>query len=328
MKTLNLIAYSKTGFEQNIGDSFTAIALQKYLKRKTDSWQLGYFNLKKYDLNKYDLVILGGGGIYHPDHLKTLEKNTNLFSSTTPLAIIGIGLNLEGQQQFKDKDIKRLINLNKRAFINTVRDDWSFNYLKSLGINSQITGCPSLFLPELYQLKTKPIYDLGLNFAISHTGYYQQKSQSTLKFINRVAKKLKGKKIIICHSKKEKKLYQKIFPNIRVFYSNKPQSVLSIYRNCQLVLGMRGHSQIFALATNTSSLAIPLNEKVAQPVKMTSQSSDKLIISLNESLASVEKKINYVFKNQFKIKKQQRRLKNQLKNNFLKTIKQIHQRFN
>jgi len=323
MKIINLLAYSKTGFEQNIGDAFAALALKKYLKQKKDRWVTAFFNRSRVDLRPYDLVVLGGGGLYHPDHLKSLEKNTNLFSSPTPLAIVGVGLNLDGRQKFNSQDNRRLKRLVEVSFLNTVRDQWSFNYLKWLGLQTKITGCPSLFLPDRVNLQSKKTYDLGINLATSHARFYLQKSGQTLRLVDRVVKKLGGEKIVICHAKKEKRLFQKIFPKVRVFYSSRPQKVFSVYRCCRLVLGMRGHSQIFSLAVGTPSLAIPLNEKVAQPVKMTLKNYRPLIVSLDESLASVAKKIATARKNAPQIKNQQASLVKKLKINFLQSIKLI-----
>ena len=286
---------------------------------------MGWFNQKKYDLEKYQLVILGGGGIYHPDHLKSLEANTNLYSSQTPLAIVGVGLNLDGSQQFSTSDKKRLIRLVNRSFVNSVRDQWSMDFLNKLKLKSTITGCPSLFLPELLNLKASPANRLIVNIALSHTRHFQSNSAKTLKFIDRVIKQLPYEIIIVCHAKKEKKLFKSIFPNSNVFYSSSPKKVFSIYKNSSLVIGMRGHSQIFALAVNTPSIAIPLNKKVAEPVKMTLPNSKPLLLSLNQSLPATLNKISFALNNQIRIKSKQQQLKKKLKANFLNTIKHIYE---
>jgi len=330
MKILNLLAYSNKGYEQNIGDLLIAASLKKYLHKKKDRWAIGYFNREKFDLDKFDLVIIGGGGLYHPGHLQDLESQLNLYTSTAPLALIGLGLSLDGRSYVSLANKKAIKKINKRAFISSVRDQWTYDLLQSLDLKTSLTGCPSLFLSDCYPEIDKQTlkYDIGFNFAASHTPYYQQQSSKVIKFINAVAKNLKGKKIVICHNRKEKKFYQKIFPNTKVFYSDKPQKVLSVYKNCQLIIGMRCHSQIFSQAVQTPALAIPLNEKVSQPIKMAFKSPNKFIVSLDDSLSSVEKKIKYIQKNHKQIQRQQQALKKRLKNNFLKIIKQIHQRFN
>lgn len=323
MKILNLVANEPNGPNQNIGDSFASLALKEYAKGKRDKWIVGNFHKRKFDLDKYGLVILGGGGLYNSGHLTKLFTDVNIVFSNSPLAIMGIGLNLDGGEKLNKKDNEKIIVLNKRAFVSTVRDVWSKSYLEKLGIKTSLTGCPSLFLPEVAEMNKSERYDIGLNFAMSHTSYYQKQALKVVKFIDRVARKLEGSKIIICHSKWEKKVYKDLIPGIEIFYSDKPKEVFGVYKACKMIIGMRGHSQIFALAVNTPSLAIPLNEKVAQPVKMIWEKSDNLLINLDDPLDKVERKILYLEKNYKKIKTEQKLLKEKLKINFYRAMETI-----
>ena len=92
MNILNLISHTKQGFCQNIGDSFTSLALKHYLKKKSDRWQIGRFNEKHFNLNRWDKVVLGGGGLFNPHLLEVLETNVSWRTSQTPLFIMGVGL--------------------------------------------------------------------------------------------------------------------------------------------------------------------------------------------------------------------------------------------
>lgn len=325
MKIINLFAYQKKGLTQNIGDLFTSLALKDYLKRAQDKWTVSYLNRQSINLSKYDLVVLGGGGLYHPGHLKDLSKNTNLFNCSTPLAILGLGLNLDYHQKisisFKDQ-IRRLIS---RSFINTVRDNLTANFLKELKHNTEITGCPSMYLPTQNSFTSPKPNLLGLNFALNHTDYYQTQSTRILNFIKSSIKPLDYKKLIICHAQAEKKIYKSIFPNSDVFFSTDPQKIFKAYKSCQLIIGMRGHSQIFSQAVNTPSLALPLNLKVLEPIKMAHKNYHKLVLSLDDSLSEVNQKTKYVLKNRSILVKEQQKLILKLKPKFLSIIKTIHE---
>ena len=325
MKIINLIAYQKSGFNQNIGDLFTSLALKNYLKRPKDSWTVGCFNNQSINLDKYDLVVLGGGGLYHPGHLQDIATKTNLFSSPTPLAIIGLGLNLESHQKitssFKSQ-VKRLVN---RSTVNTARDNLTVSFLKKLKLKTKLTGCPSMFLPES-DLDSIPEWNLiGLNFALNHTDYYKHKSAKTLKFINSSIKPLTYNKLIICHGKAEKKLYRSLFPDSEIFFSTNPKKVFEKYKSCQLVIGMRGHSQIFSQAVGVPSLALALSPKVLEPIKMAHPNHRQLTLSLTDSLSNVNKKISYTLKHHQILVKEQQNLISTLKKSFLSTIQILHE---
>lgn len=325
MKILNLISYVSEGLNQNIGDLFTALSLHRWLFEKKDQWKTVFFNFQKVNPQDFDLVILGGGGLYQPGHLHCLRQLTDWRKFKKQLAIVGLGLNLDNQQKINSKDKDFIKLLNQKAFVNSSRDLWTQSFLKKIAVKTILTGCPALFLSDFYQLPRKKEFFLGVNIALYHTQIYREKSKKIINFFQKIIKETKGKKIIICHCQEEKALLSSIFP-APCFYSVNPEEVFKTYSLCQLVIGMRGHSQIFSLAVNTPSLAISLNEKTLQPLKMTWPKSENLILHLDDNLSEVQQKIDYLLDHYQEIKRRQKQLKERLKKNFLLVIRKIKER--
>jgi len=326
MKILNLISYTHQGLCQNIGDLFSALSLRFYLCSKTDQWKTIFYNEEGVRLNNFDLLIVGGGGLYHPGHLERLAEVIDWNQFKLPLAIVGLGLNLEKGTKLRKKDISFMKLLHEKSFVNSCRDQWTFSFLKKIGIKSLLTGCPSLFLPRFYRLSHKKKYDFGINIGLYHAPWYQKNQKKIIKFIEKNIFPLKGEKIFICHNHQEQEVLSKIWPHQKIFYSINPQKVFTVYSQVKTVIGMRAHSQIFSLAVATPSLAINASEKVVQPVKMVWPQSKDLIIEIDDNLETVKRKVKYLTAYYHEIKKKQIKLKRKLYQRFRLIIKKIKEK--
>lgn len=325
MRILNLISYTNDGVCQNIGDLFSALSLRKYLGENL-TWQTVFFNEEKVKINPGDCLIIGGGGLYHPAHLEKLNERVDWQKFDQPLALIGLGLNLDRGEKLgqKDKAIVKLIH--EKSFLSSCRDWWTLDFLKRLGIKSHLTGCPAVFLPDFFSFSKTKKYDLGINIALYHTPWHQKNSQKIIAFVKNCLLPLKGKKIFLCHSQAEPPLLREIFRAQKFFYSTDPQQVFQAYAQTRMVIGMRSHSQIFALGVGTPSLAIDAGEKVVQPVKMIWSGKSNLIIGLDDDLTQVDKKVEFLKKNAKEVKKKQKKLKEKLKKEFSLVVKKIKAR--
>lgn len=326
MKILNLISYTNEGVCQNVGDLFSALSLRNYLFKASCQWKTVFFNQEEVDPQPFDLVILGGGGLYHPGHLKRLTEVVNWEKFDKPLAIVGLGLNLDKGMKLKKKDEAIIKMINQKSFISSCRDLWTFKFLKKLGIKAYLTGCPTTFLADFYRLSQRKKYDFGLNLCLYHTPWYQKNALKITLFIKNILLKIEGEKVFICHCQEEPVLLEKIFGRNLYFYSISPQKIFEIYSQAKMIIGMRSHSQIFSLGVGTPSLPIDSNEKVIQPIKMYWPKSKNLIINLDDNLKIVERKVKYLTTHYREIKKKQKELKKKLYRNFVLVTKKIKEK--
>lgn len=315
MKIINLIAYENKGPNQNIGDLFSSLALKDSFKTKKDSWRTVNFHKTVSNLDNYDLVIVGGGGLINPGQIKVLTKNSNIQNTSTPTIFLGVGLNLDKGQKYSKQDILHLKKLTATSRFIGSRDQLTKTFLDKLKIKNSLVGWPSSIYAKNLTKDVPQKYDYGFNFALHHSAVYQKNAGKTLKLISLV-KRISSSGIVICHSKFEKRIFQRIFKDVYpVFYSNKPNDVFNIYKQCKMVVGMRGHSQIFALGVNTPSMPISLNDKVSEPLLMLGNYK-KYVLDLECTEEVLNQRLKEFLKELPSIKKKQRDLISKLEVNY------------
>ncbi len=134
-------------------------------------------------LNQHDLCVIGGGGLYSKYFL---PMNTEVIKSIEiPIALYGIGyLRNFGDEELTEAQIESVRLLSTSAKLTSVRDEYTCNFLRGLGIGDiHVIGDPAIFLRSggttpiiLDENKTK----IGVNVACHGWTLYPQYLNRTI----------------------------------------------------------------------------------------------------------------------------------------------------
>lgn len=264
----------------NLGDAGAARGIQNLIRSIQGDIQFEEFNIQKKDLgiseikrinSECDALILGGGGLFY-----NVSRTSSLFNFNIkyrhysklleiPKGFFAIGINAEYSEKAKWNISRETIN-NIKMYINetalvSVRDLETIQFLKSIGIdNAYLTPCPSMFL-----LKDLNIGQKDDTFALNLTK--RSSSYDDLILITQNAleysKLNKIEPILIVHHKKEDQACMEIARSfgIRVYIPTSPENMMEFYKKQQFLIGMRGHSLIFASGAHIPMISLSYNIK-------------------------------------------------------------------
>ncbi|HOJ92854.1 MAG TPA: polysaccharide pyruvyl transferase CsaB [Dictyoglomaceae bacterium] len=275
MKKIFLFGYYGEG---NLGDDLLLRGLLEILGKDC---QIGVLIKKKSKDNPYlqfkknvisdlvrgvrwsDVVIGGGGGLF--------QDKTSFRSFLYYLTIIWLSLfngkpvYLVGQSfsplrnKYNEFLLKKSLNLCNEIL---VRDLFSMTYLKNIGVSSQ----KIFYSPDLVFLLNFPVKDknedIGLNFRPWKTLDLEKLEDVLLKLLR------EGKKLIyfVFDRQEDKKVFESLSDSLRnnislITYDN--DSFFETFSSCKFIIGMRLHSSILSVITNTPFIALSYDEKVS-----------------------------------------------------------------
>lgn len=237
-------------------------------------------------INKHDLMILGGGGVYSK---WTLPFDTKLIHQIKiPIVIIGAGYNRNYMdEKLSQSEIDSIVALNEKVKINTVRDEETYKILKSLNINTRIIGDPAIVLKsKKTDIKFNPQrLKIGLNVAY-HEPHTRDLADKVLRiYINLVrelSKKYKIQIYYLKHSYQETHIVGKInkmFPDL-IICDYAAREMKYVYENLDLIINMMLHSSIFAYASGAKFINIAYDIKNYSFMKLIN--NEKNIIDIRD----------------------------------------------
>lgn len=223
-------------------------------------------------LNRYDLCVIGGGGLYSKFFL---PFNAQVIKSIeTPIVLYGIGYikNL-GDKDLTNEQIESARLLNTRAKLTSVRDEYTCKFLRDLGIRDvHVISDPAIFLgsEETNQVALdKNKIKIGVNVASHYWTLYPQYLRKTIgeyiKACEFLIKRLDAEIVYLIHhsdehqvaeAMKEKKLPLKV-----VDTNPNPYKMKFIYGKLDLVIGMMMHSTVLAFGSEVPIVNVAYDAK-------------------------------------------------------------------
>lgn len=219
-------------------------------------------------INKHDLMIVGGGGVYSK---WTLPFNVKLIESIkVPIIIFGAGYNRNyTDKTLSNSELNSIKILNNKAKLISVRDNNTFELVKkSSGTESVLIGDPAIFLKskKIDLPFKKSAIKIGLNIAYheSHTKSYADKIINLyVKLIHDLEKDHIIQLFYLKHSTDEEyivKRIQEFLPQI-IICDYESRELKYVYENLDLAISMMLHSTIFAYGSNVQFINIAYDEK-------------------------------------------------------------------
>jgi polysaccharide pyruvyl transferase WcaK-like protein len=231
---------------------------------------------------KYDVLVIGGGGIIHGAHWPNgwfwLIEQNKIKNIQIPFIVYGAGYNyFETEEGIPKKGIKHLQETSKRAAFFSVRNDGSYERLrKQTGLDAEVIADPGFW----YSLDEIPVFkEINQPYVIvqladdkpEHRFINLEKRREFIKNLASVLSLLSDKAHILFlpHVWEDisiSKEIAKLVKNSSVFdfssYAfDRYELAMNLYKGAQFVLAMRGHGQIIPLSFGTPVISLENHPK-------------------------------------------------------------------
>lgn len=258
MKKKLVISHIHVWDKKNKGDVAIVNAVQELIRKHFPGAKISDFPVEVLkngpkrmiaQINKTDLLIIGGGGIFYR-HFTPFNKNI-INAIKVPYAIVGVGV----IQEFHTKPLTKkekdsIIFLADRAKFVSVRENQTKKFLISWGAKKhiEVIGDPAVLLGEKRPKKflVKKGFNLGLNIHYAGWMGFGQYEDRILRAYEAVAKKLTGNKKVnlyyLMHHPDERKIKNKLRLKKLELVNLSPAEQKYIYGKMDLVIGMMLHS--------------------------------------------------------------------------------------
>lgn len=342
----------------NIGDYALGIGVKNLLRQYLNVDLIGNTNIqgREFDMyyikevvnKKFDLLVLGGGGIIHGAHWPNgwfwLIKKELIKEIKIPFIIYGVGNNYwEGEGDIPKRGIEHLKETFNRSAYFSVRNDGSRDRLLSMtGIKAPAIPDPGFHVnlnttyPRainspyvIIQLANdKPIYRFGS----------LEKREIFIKHMKAVTINLskKYKVIFIPHVYDDIIISRMIcegIPNVNVldfgqYAFDHSDRVIGMYKYAEFVIAMRGHGQIIPIAFNTPVIAIE-NHPKHRGLMESLDLSDYIVNLTDISFAHcLNKKIEEIENNKTMLTERYRNINERLNRDSQKAFRNIKDKIN
>jgi len=292
----------------NLGDLASAQGIKLLLKNNFDGSLVFHDKFALTDLSDRDIdtinknfdgIIIGGGGLLRGDSV--VKKNHILGVSfkklnqiNKPKFTYSIGVNYE--DQFSE-EIKNVAHYFAEKFsANSVRDVLSKKFLS----NADLVLCPSMLISP--RQKTSNI-SKKITVGIAPVPLSRVKDPNKyLVSLLKIIKSLQDKKYqvsLITHSKFPEDINYEINKkaNIDLFLPSSPSIAMSFYDKCDIILGSRGHSLIFAAGRGIPFINLSYNIKCKEFCDTIKYPSELSLNANDMDDSEVMSRVNYVIDN-------------------------------
>jgi polysaccharide pyruvyl transferase WcaK-like protein len=275
----------------NIGDYALGIGVKNLLREYLDVDLIGNTNLQGREFNeyyikevvnkRYDLLVIGGGGIIHGSHWPNgwfwLIDKELIREIKIPFIVYGVGYNYwEEEGGIPERGKIHLEETFKHASYFSVRNDGSAKrLLRDTGIQAHVIPDPGFHIDlntEYKNFVDRPfvLVQIANDKPISRFGSIEKQEQF-IQSMREVTKELaKDYKVIyaphvIDDVQISKDIIQGI-PNTEVwdfgyFAFDHSDEAVGYYKYAEFVLAMRGHGQILPIGFNTPVIALENHPK-------------------------------------------------------------------
>ena len=225
---------SKVG---NIGNYTPVWGIEKMLLPYTVTSRVHCNDYKKVNINKYDVALIGGAGLFH-DSFSDFWKWIS--TKNIPIIIWGVGIcSLYNNTPFHRKKNKKKYYVSPNI-INKVKKN--------------------IVLCNIRDEKTNSIYDLNGDVGFCPTAIYFKEENKNLKL---------GKNILFANHtgltfNKEKKEIEKFCDTYTTNVSNNFKRIIKEYKNAKIIVTTRLHGAIIANSLNRNYIAYVKDLKVEE----------------------------------------------------------------
>jgi polysaccharide pyruvyl transferase WcaK-like protein len=345
----------------NIGDYALGIGLKNLLRKYLNVELIGNTNIQGREFNeyyikevvnkRYDLLVIGGGGIIHGAHWPNgwfwlIEKEL-IKKIEIPFIVYGAGVNYwPTEGDIPERTIKHLNETIKRATFFSVRNDGSYlrlidkiknnnhliNIVPDPGFHVNLTNDYKREIEDPFVIiqlaNDKPSMRFGNN----------EGKNNFVKDLREVVKKLANRyKVIFApHVYDDVELSYEVARNIDntdvwnfgYFAFDKTLEAIGYYKYAEFVLSMRGHGQIIPIAFNTPVIALGNHPKHLGLMKELGLADYFINISDKEFVSKMFKKITRIEADYFALKNKYRLINSDLINTSANSFRIILERLN
>jgi len=231
---------------------------------------------------KYDLLVIGGGGIIHGAHWPQgwfwLIKQENIKKIKIPFIVYGAGYNyFKDEEGIPQKGIIHLKETSERAALFSVRNDGSHaRLLEQTGIDAEIIADPGFWFGVNYTgrniIKSDKyiVIQLADDKPLHRFGSFENRRQF-IESLNSVLKELSKNHTIVFvpHVYDDIGLSKEVAQGIEnmemVDFSqyafDHTYDAIGVYKNADFVLAMRGHGQIVPLGFCVPVISLENHDK-------------------------------------------------------------------
>jgi len=266
---VGILHFIRETFKENV-NIISFPATSKYESHR----KAGLSSNTVYEINRFGHgLIIGGGNLYENGELevnhtalKALERPMMIFSVSRG-KVYNENLNLVDRTDVvTDSD---LIALNKKADISMSRDIATQKYIKDLGIENILGGCPTLFINEIPQHivpltnsdKTDVLISIRTPTLMSVPVTYQYDLRNQLlEIIEKLREKGYQNIKFLCHDHRDIP-FAASFAGVGYLYTEDVYTYLSYLKNTKLNLTFRLHSFIPCLAYNIPTIKISYDQR-------------------------------------------------------------------
>lgn len=275
----------------NIGDYALGFGVKNLLRHHLQIDYIGNTNLQGREFNeyyikevvnkKYDLLVIGGGGIIHGKHWPNgwfwlIDKDL-IKEIAVPFIVYGAGYNYwEEEGGIPERGIEHLAETRKHALSFTVRNDGSAaRILKDTGLQFDVVPDPGFHI-NLDTVYPEPqgsefvIIQLANDKADIRLGDTADQMAFVLK-MKEVVRELSEKYRVVFapHVYHDIEISRQIadgIPNTEIwdfgyFAFDHCDKAMGYYQNAKFVISMRGHGQIVPIAFNTPVISLSNHPK-------------------------------------------------------------------
>ena len=263
----------------NLGDRGSALGIQTILRslrsdirfgeRNVDAGSIGWMEARHL-AGDFDGMVVGGGGLFYnrPKHAAKfyLHLSQGRYSKLDlPKCFFGVGVNAEhgseGRWVMSDETRESIRLFMESTDLIGVRDLETLAFLKGIGINEvMLTPCPSMFL--LYDLNAEA-RDATLAVNVTQRAIGLEGVKILLGHLKAYARQAGLRPVVVAHHPDEDRPCLELAGEMGIdsFLPVSPENLMQFYKRQHVLVGMRGHSLIYATGANLPMLAVSYNVK-------------------------------------------------------------------
>lgn len=317
----NIYCIRPKGF--NIGNNAINIAMINFLREAVDDginiiglpatskWEnnnkAGLTPQTVYEINQFgDGLIIGGGNLYEnneldisPVALKALDVPLMLFSLSRGKIY---NKNIELTDRTDVMPDEKIRMLNERADFSLSRDIATYEYIKGLGIDNVLGGCPTLFLNEIPQHMVPITPNLHTDALISVRNpslmsipidfQFEMKNQ-----VEEIIKLLRSKGFrnikLLCHDHRDIP-FAAIFKDVEYIYTDDVYTFLTYLKNTKLNITYRLHSFLPGISLDIPVIKLSYDQRALSLLETVGLNEWNIDILKDDVIPEIKRRIENI----------------------------------